>query len=337
MRLLAVLFLLCLPSIAHSASVVGLYKVSVPVENQSVTSRDLAVSEAYRQMLVRLSGRSNSLENDVLTQEAANAETHITSLSYQRDDEGTLSLIVNFNPASLRTLFEQAQAPVWGASRPALLIVMAVETESGERQVLSQGTEWEGIVSNALKVRGLPYLYPSWDLEDEITLPMEKLWGQFEQEIAALADRYPNEGLLTGRFWVNTDAQWRFSGYLRHAGEILPLRGSAETQQALALHIAGIAAETLSQRYAVTAGGSAANPGFRVQVSGVDNFQAYRALQDYLSARVGIRSVKMINAEADTVTLLLNLSGDWAQIWRVIELDQKLEQRPGDERLYWLP
>lgn len=337
MRFLVVLSILLMPNMAFSATLTGLYHVSVPVDNQSVESRDAAVAEAYRQMIVRLSGQESTLQNDLLIEETEKAETHLTSLSYQRDDQGLLSLVVRFNPTSLRSLFENAQAPVWGTSRPSLLVLMAVETASGERQTLSQGTEWGQVVATAFETRGLHFLFPSWDLEDEITLPMERLWGQFQQDIATLADRYPNEGLLTGRFWMNTDAQWQFSGYLRHAGDTLPLRGNAATENELALMIAGQVAESLSARYAVTAGGSATNPGFRLQVSGIENFAEFRALQDYLSARVGVRSVQMLNAEADAVTLVLSLSSEWDQIWRVMELDNKLQKRPDDEQLYWLP
>ncbi len=337
MRFLVVLSILFMPAMALSATVTGLYNVSVPVENQSAASREAAVAEAYQQMIVRLSGQESSLDNDLLRQEASKAETHLTSLSYLRDEQGLLSLVVNFNPSSLRALFENAQAPVWGASRPSLLVLMAVETASGERQVLSQSTEWGQIVGASLQTRGLPYLFPSWDLEDEITLPVARLWGQFEQDIAALAERYPNEGILTGRFWKNADAQWQFSGSLRHAEETLPLRNTAATENELALIIAGQAAASLSERYAVTAGGSANNPGFRIQVAGIEDFSEYRALQDYLAGRVGVRSVQVMNAEADTVTLVLSLSGEWDQIWRVMELDNKLEKRPEDERLYWLP
>ncbi len=337
MRFLAVLFLSFFSILAHSATVSDLYQVSVAVENQSMASRSEALSQAYRKMLVRLSGTDASLNNDILTREADRAETHITSMSYHRDDTGALFMDVNFNPASLRTLFESAQAPVWGSSRPSLLLLMAAETETGERLALNQASEWGQIVVSAMRERGLPFLFPSWDLEDEMTLPVSRLWGQFEQDIQAMAARYPSDGYISGRFWFTADSGWTFSGYLNHAGNPLTLRATGETPDAVAMAIAGQVAESLSSRYAVTAGNQAAASGFKVLVAGINDFGAYRKLQDYLSARVGIRDVQLLNASGDTVTLSLNLSGDWEQIWRVIELDQRLEKRPDDERLYWLP
>ena len=337
MRIFAVLLFGLIALSAHSATVTDLYRVSVAVENQNSDTRAAGLAEAYRKMLVRLSGTSASLNNETLSREAPRAETHITSMSYHRDESGALFMDVNFNPASLRTLFEMAQAPVWGTSRPSLLLLLAVETESGERQALIQTSEWGEWVAAAMKERGLPYIFPSWDLEDEIPLPLSRLWGQFEQDIRAMAERYPTDGYISGRLWANADSGWSFAGSLNHAGESVPVRVEGATPEAVVLVMASEAAESLSARYAVTAGGGAAANGFQIQVGGIDGFSSYRALQDYLSARVGIRDVRLMNADQDTVTLSLNLSGDWEQIWRVIELDQKLEKRPGDERLYWLP
>jgi len=321
-RIITWMCLCALSVTAEAAQVQGLYQVSVTVADQTQESRDEAILAAYNTMLIRLSGNDSVLDNPALTKDATSAGALISSLRYERTDNDELALVVEFMAPPMQALIRQSGEPLWGDSRPLTQLWLAVSGEQGREVVGPENLEWQSSVLSAMQKRGLPVLLPTWDLDDQMALPVVSLWGLFEEDIAAAAARYSSDGYLAGRI-AQVRGQWRFTGYTRYGDVQSNIMLSHEDPQALLDSVAANVAEQLSARYAIVAQNQSAE-GEIIRVSGVSSFQQYRALLDYCEAQAAITHTEVLGARQDEVTLRLSLSGDWLQIRDALALDQAL-------------
>jgi hypothetical protein len=334
-RLLLLFTLFCCSVCASAATVRDLHNVRVPVLDQSEASRADAIGGAFQQVLIKVSGTRDVLDNAILMGEQAKAKSYISSLRYERDATNQLQLSVTFMPAPLQVLLESADAPIWGASRPLTQLWIA-ENTGEERAVVGVDHKlWYHELQIAMDARGLPVIFPTWDLEDEMALPVASLWGLFEQDIERAVDRYASDGYAAGRI-IQLGNEFNFSGYLTYSKSREIIDVSAASIPLLANQIAGSIAESLSDRYAVVAL-KGVDSGYVLRVNGVQGFSSYRALMDYLSAHVGVREARLVKTEGDTLTLALELTGSWQQVWDVLALDQKLIRSDTPGLYAWQP
>lgn len=332
MRLLTLFTLLSLAVSATSATVQDLYDVRVPVADQTAESRTDALGGAFSKMLVKVSGTSVVLENNALLAEQATASEYVSSLRYERDDEGNLMLSVSFMADPVQKLLENSGAPLWGASRPMTQLWLAV-SEDGERVAIGpEEDDWRLALNTAMKDRGLPYILPTWDLEDQMALPLASLWGLFEQDIEAATKRYSSEGYLAGRITA-AGGYNSFSGYLTYGNQQIALSLQGETPEELAGQLAAAIAEHLSEKYAVIAI-PGADGGHILRVAGINTFADYHAVLTYLKGHVAVRDAVMLGSHGNELTVSLDLSGAWPQVWDVLALDARLAESEEEPGLY---
>ena len=173
-----------------------------------------------------------------------------------------------------------------------------------------------------MRRRGLPWMFPAWDLEDQMALPVASLWGLFEEDIASAAARYSSDGYLAGRIMAVGGA-YSFTGYIHHSDIRHSLSVQADTPELLALEVAAEVAEKLSERYAVIPLAGIDNNEL-IRVTGINTFADYRALLEYLSANVAVRDVVVVASDRDEVTLALDLTTGWSQVLDSMALDKKI-------------
>jgi hypothetical protein len=120
---------LCLFSFnAFAVTVTDLYRVSVAVENQGDESRKLGIQWAFQQLLIKVSGSQDVLNNPTLIEASQNAERYVQGFSYQQDGfDEQIYLQAWFSKALVVPLIKRAQAPIWGENRPLLLNWLAIE------------------------------------------------------------------------------------------------------------------------------------------------------------------------------------------------------------------
>ena len=338
MRLLLLLLTLGWATFSYSVTVSGLYRVSVPVADQTSDSRSQAAALAFDKVLIKVSGTGEVLQNDMLQSARSKAESYISSLRYERDAETSeLSLVVEFMAMPLQKLLETSGAPVWGSSRPLTALWLVEDTENERTAVSLENDLWAAVVSDAMAERGVPVLYPAWDLDDEIALSLPQLWGLFEDDIAKANERYSSDGYLAGRI-LGVGDEFSFAGYAQFGEERLPLQTRVATAEELASWLSSQLAEHLSSRYAVIAlPEELAAGGHIIRISGVNTFPAYRGLVDYLSSHVAIRGTRVLSVQGEVVTLSLDTLSSWAQAWDVLALDKKLAETEEAGSYVWLP
>ena len=326
MRQLLLLLLTIWSGSSLAVMVTDLYQVDVAVADQTQDSRAEGMKHALEKVLVKVSGRNAVLENDIIQQRVASAaDRYVKSFRYGRDEvDESVRLEVLFAANLVDKLLREAGLPIWGKSRPLLLSWQAIE-EQNERSLLNQSSGvWSQLIEREMTARGLPVLWPTLDLEDELVLPLEKLWGLFKQDIRVASSRYQADAVLAGRLSPDAEQGWHYQGILLHQNQSLALQATGEgAEQALA-QVAGQIAEYFAAQYAVKTDNSYQPQGYQLQVEGIQSFVDYHELLVYLGSKVAINSVQLLQVDNTRLTLALDLAADWDQVWSVLALDKRL-------------
>lgn len=336
MRLISLLFLTFWSAFSAAVVVSDLYHVEVPVSDQATASRSQGMAIALQQVLVKVSGNSAVLNNTVIQQKAVQAERYVKSYRYVRDEiDDSVRLQVIFADNLVDSLLREAGEPIWGESRPLILAWQAVE-EQARRSPLNQNSGlWATLIEQALDDRGLPVLWPTLDLTDELVLPLEKLWGLFKQDIDQASRRYDADATLAGRVTPGLEEGWVYRGILLHKQTSIAIEGEGATPESVLRQMADQVAGYLAKQYAVDTDMRPSTQGFEIQVEGIAGFEQYHELLLYLNSKVAINNVSLVGVSGTRLTLMLTLAADWQQVWSVLALDRRLTSRSEAGLFQW--
>ena len=351
-------FVLCLCLLSFNAFAVNvsdLYRISVAVDDQSEASRKLGVQWAFQQLLIKVSGYQEVLDNPSLVAASKNAERYMQGFSYHQDsvDDQTY-LQAWFSKALLVPLMRRAEAPIWGENRPLLLNWLAVEssvvstgadaepeagivfesdasTTSGEtgsntgRLLISeQVPEWQTRLGRAFAERGLPILWPINDLEDQTTLPLDQLWWLVSETIEQASLRYQADAVLAGKLNQSAEGIWQYEGILIRGEQRLAILTEGDSPLAALTNVSTEVGRFFADQFAIKSDPMNGRSGIRVVVKKIKDFSDYSKVIAYLQSISGVRLVEVAQVDRDNLQLYLNLEGDWDKVQRIIRLDNKL-------------
>lgn len=326
----------------------NLYQAEVLSDSQSDAQRRVDASEGLSQVLTRVSGRSDILQNPVIVAALKTPEQYYSEFSYARVEAGNDAaaalpqpgldplpaetprqvMRIRFAPSLIAKILREAGLPVWGSNRPSVLSWMAIDDESG-RQVLGEANPslFAKTLNQAARARGVPLLLPLWDLEDSRGVSSSEIWGRFLGRIEAASKRYSPDKILVFRAESEFSNQWRGDWSLGEGGQWRSGTVYGESQAQLATALVGVLASVLSEQYAVTSTRSEV----RLTVEGITEIQDYAEVSRYLGGLTQVMSVQPVRILTDMVEFKLRSEGEVQQIIDVIALDRKLSLLRLDE------
>jgi hypothetical protein len=352
-------FVLCLCLLSFNAFAVNvsdLYRISVAVDDQSEASRKLGVQWAFQQLLIKVSGYQEVLENPSLVAASKNAERYMQGFSYHQDsvDDQTY-LQAWFSKALLVPLMRRAEAPIWGENRPLLLNWLAVESsvvsagtdaepeasivfesdatsstldnvgiDAGRLLISEQVPEWQTRLGRAFAERGLPILWPINDLEDQTTLPLDQLWWLVSESIEQASVRYQADAVLAGKLNQSAEGIWQYEGILIRGDQRLAILTEGDSPLAALTNVSTEVGRFFADQFAIKSDPMNGRSGIRVVVKKIKDFSDYSKVIAYLQSISGVRLVEVAQVDRDNLQLYLNLEGDWDKVQRIIRLDNKL-------------
>ena len=326
----------------------NLYQAEVLTDSQSDAQRRIDASEGLSQVLKRVSGRSDILQNPTIVAALKTPEQYYSEFSYARIDAGKdelaaesevvpdpqstapprLVMRIRFASSLIAKVLRAADLPVWGSNRPSVLSWMAIDDESG-RQVLGEANRsvFSKTLNQAAQARGVPLLLPLWDLEDNRGVSSSEIWGRFLGRIEAASQRYSPDKILVFRAESEFSGQWRGDWSLGEGGQWRSGTVYGESQAQLATALAMVLASVLSEQYAVTSTRSEV----RLTVEGITEIQDYAEVSRYLEGLTQVMSVQPVRVLTDMIEFKLRSEGEVQQIIDVIALDRKLSLLRLDE------
>jgi hypothetical protein len=312
------------------------FRASVGVVSQSQAERKRAAKEALSQVLVRISGSLNVLDDEALVAKLDGALNFVEQFQYRVPDgddllalETTELLSFTFSPIMVRNVLTETGHPFWQVSRPTTLVWLVEDNVAEGRQLHNQQSPFPLIsgLTEAAQKRGLPLLFPLLDLEDQLSVSVDDVWNLNELIIAKASERYKTDVILVGRFSQTSRGELWTTWQYFHAGNtrVYDNRTAVDDDNAFAT-VGNIAidplADFLAARYAIL-------PQFEaeaklvVQLTGVENYQDYYRALTYLKGLAAVASVDLAAVRQETLLLYLDSDASIDRLIGILALDGK--------------
>lgn len=304
----------------------GLYEATVPLDPTKTRARDMAFAAAMEKVLVRVTGRRNVAADPGVAGLMSEPGAYVLQFRETVDDE----LWVAFDGASINEALSAARLPIWGGERPAVLVLLAMDTGGGERYVLASEDDVPDPQRVALREalaeqsdrRGLPVVLPLMDVQDRSVVTFTDLWGGYEEVLLEAAARYDAGAVLLGRYRYDQPDRVRWT--LLEGAEADRWVGRLEDG-------VGGAAERLSTRYAV-ATDAALEGEVGLAVAGVGSYADFARVLRHLNGLTAVERVSVRALQDDEVTFGLTLRGSLENVDQAIRLGgvlQAVDRMPG--------
>ena len=336
-RSFAFLTFLLLTVTASSATAeqsIDLYRTQILVKSQSEEDRNAAISTSLANIVVRISGRRDSLKQPLIKRALQRSGPYLSSFSYGESDQILVQdeveivateLTLKFSASAVDALLRRAQLPFWPASRPSILLWL-VQDDRVDGRLYSTDGDYLQVIKHTAGGRGLPLKQPLLDLEDQMRVSVDDLWNFNSDSIQAASKRYGADIVVVGRFseisrggqsrWFANWQIWRGDGdsLLETEGESVTatLREGVER-----------VADDLASRYAIVMANSFEGA-LSLKLSGVGDFAAYAKAIDYLEALPMVISARPTYVSGQQLWLSLATEGDIELLLNTLQQGQML-------------
>lgn len=319
MRFLGIVALLL--GLALGARADSLDTVALAVEGRGETERQQALQQGLKDMLVRLSGKQQVLDQPVTELALAQIDRWVTRYDYAGDQ-----LVARYDTHGLMDFMAAEGAPVWGFPRPQVLIWLVEQGPGRGDMVAGEHELREQLLSEARR-RGLSLVVPEWDSQDRNAVTVADVRGRFDSQLLSASNRYPHQLVVAAVLYEGspTTVSWRVL-----QGEKTLDQGreeSASVEQAVTTLVDGVA-DQLARRYAVAS--SASERLTLLEVEQVETLADWHQLQGFLEGLSGMRAVSLVQASHQVVTFGLDFGASDTQLRSLLELSRQLRPCPDE-------
>jgi uncharacterized protein len=321
------------PTLSQATIVNRMYEVNLPVLSQDKQIQRAAFEQAFIEVLVRISGNSEVVA-ELNIKSASKYVQQYRYLPIPEEEKSATPVMlamsqpkhllwVQFNKGLIQKLLRETALPVWGQQRPNMLVWMAVR-DGRNRYVLrdrDQSVIKEAVEKEA-KRRGIPLIWPKYDVEDRKNVLFADIWGSFWEPISSASERYGAGAVLVARMnWAK--GQWQVDWSMELAGysQNWQLKGKD-----LSLLMAGgidPATNNVSSRFAVLESGNNEDK-LIVQINGINHIHSYAKASRYLSSLAPVKGVFATQVEQGSVRFNIDMTGDTNDLQRIIALGKTL-------------
>ena len=336
------------PLNAQAIKVPGLYEAETIVSSQSSEGRPAAIRACLGMVLVKLTGARDVSMETALEPILDQAERFVQQYRYQElpaempglsgsDPAPEWRLAVKFDEENLNSSLRAAGIPVWDKERPSILVWLALE-RSNRRSFAESASEPElpALVREVAQRRGVPVLFPLYDLDDQVKIQPGDVWLGFQEQIMAASARYRADIVLTASVSAPVPGIWE--GRWRSYGKDgLKYEWTTETDlPELALE-EGFNGFVDALAYEFVRSGSYTLVGeFEITVGAVDSVDQYARLLNYLESLSSVSRIHVKEVRAGEVILALSAHGGEQAVVQTINLGRVLEAVESPDGHYYL-
>lgn len=292
MRLSRLLFLLAMTLLAalplHALAQGSPFQVIVPVQDTSEAQRDDAFGTALGQVLARVSGGQDLRGKSGYADAIKQAPGLVQQYQYQQA-QGGLSLLVNFDGASVQRLAAQLGASTAGLKPPLLLLI------SGSDGALL-GQDALAPAAQAAAQRGYQVTYPSGSSVPDLA----KLAQADPAVLAQVSQQYHTGLILLGKL-KSDGADWT----LVAGGKAEHWSDGGKVRATLLSGVANAVADKLGQQLNVIGGSVSSGT---LWISGIRSAMDYAQVQALLRADPSVSQVNTMAAQGDGMSFSVKSS-----------------------------
>lgn len=338
---LALLSLLCCAltsATVYAIEVDDLYQASVPVSDQSRQARGVSQKQALEQVLVKVSGTNEVLENAEVTQAIKNAGSYLRRFQFIRNDNNELMLLADFDEAKINKLLRNEGLPIWGKRRPSILLWLAGEDpQSGIRHVVSKESYAE-VASKLMQHsqnRGLPMVLPLYDIVDNQKVLVSDVWGYFYDHIRKFSLRYKTDAIVIGRFrqyvesgepsadQVEQAMQWQLQWRLYESDNIAKNSVHDGSLDDVLQQLVNDIANRFAQQYAVDASKVEGGNRLILTISNVGEIENLINAENLLLSFSAVSDVMLKSFQHDSAEFEVMLLGESLDLLQGLDLEKR--------------
>ncbi len=321
-------------SSAYAVTVDDLFTVELPVADQTTALRLESFSEAFKQVIVKVSGSDDALASPAFERPIANSARYVKQFRYLNrslpDDEefdgSNLFLRINFDQQLIEGLLREQNFPVWGRERPSTLLVISYDVNENIKLVSDDATaDLVEALDRAASIHAVPVLFPLMDLEDIALVSIGDIASRQYDKIDTMAQRYAPNALLVGQIVGRSGEGWQGDWEVRFAEQIFKWTYKASSKQAVIDQVIKHLAKILAIEYALE-DHRQVEQSLLLSVSELEGIEKLIRVQEYLKSLNVVDSVRVAMISKDVVTYRLKLRNDPEDLQRLIEFGEVLEQ-----------
>jgi hypothetical protein len=311
-----------------------LFTIERPVADQTTAVRLEAFGEAFKLVVIKVSGSDDALLSPAFSQPMQNSARYVKQFRYvNRKDEnsegfdsGQLFLKINFNQQLIEGLLRENNFPVWGRERPGSLLVVSYDVNENIRLVSGETTpEIVDLFDEAAVNLGVPVIFPLMDLEDIALVNIGDIVSRQYANINIMADRYGPDALIIGQVVGRSGSGWQGDWEVRFAEQVFKWKYKAPSKQLIVEQAIKHLARVLALEYALE-DHRRVDQALFMSISAMPKFKQLISVQRYLESLSVVDSVRVALISDDVVTFKLKLRNDAEDLQRLIELGDVLEQ-----------
>ncbi len=325
---------LTLLSPSRAATVSGLYETEVPVYGTDSQARSDAMSRAFIDVLVRVSGNRDVSLAPGIPEVLKKPERFAQQFRYQKpstDFMNTLAtrptkmLWVSFDTNAVNKILQSSGLPIWGQSRPSLMVWLIVE-QSGERRLVdAQYTgPGRGILEYAGVRRGVPMILPLMDTKDQVLVKVQDVWAGFLDELLDASKRYNTEAVLIGRVSAQPTGGWQGRWTIVN-GDQPPTGWQNAAEQFNDVILSGVdgGSDILARRYAQFVDETSEDV-VLLKVSDLKSLGDYAKVKKYLTSLAPVSELLPTQVVNDYIVFRVRFKGSQEGLTRAIKLGNVL-------------
>lgn len=330
---LTFLLLALLAGTVQAATVTDLYQARIVLPDTDSQSEQNARRDALAQVLVKVSGQSRVVNNDVVIKALANSNPFVSQYGYG-NLKGKRTLDLTFDRNRVRQLLTQAQATFWGEQRPNVLVWLVEDAESNRNIAWDQSGNplLAGMKSEADR-RGVPTMMPIGDFEDVTAISVPDLWGGFVGPIVQASQRYQPEAVLVVRARRKGPDDYVMNWQLYAEGpekmaatKVTPSEGQASgTSEATLRRMMDHVADQLGVKYAVPLGGDESGQ-LAVVVSNIRSAKDFFTLERMMTNLSSVAGINAYRIQGEQVEFSVKLLSTEAAFQRELSQNSRLSE-----------
>ncbi|MHA7841574.1 MAG: DUF2066 domain-containing protein [Gammaproteobacteria bacterium] len=222
---IVLLMLCCIQVQAQAAAVTNLYQGEISVTSESATERQNAISEAFAQVLTKVSGNRQIVEVDSVKEKLTAADAYVQQYRYIHvpalaGKQEHILLQIKFDAQAVNSLIASAGQGVWNSERPLSLVWIAMATPEGREVVTNDSlSSIPQLIQEAAEQQGLPMVLPMLDLDDVQTVNFNDVWLPFTSVLEQHSKRYHKDAMVVVRMTQDDEGHWHTRWILQYKNQ----------------------------------------------------------------------------------------------------------------------
>lgn len=327
----------CIPMYGGTNSMAHLYQGNIAVTSESAKERKKAITEAFEQVLMKVSGNREITHLEGVKEKLTAADAYVQQYRYIHvspfaGEQEHMLLQVKFDAQGVDKLMASVGQGVWNSERPLSLLWIATSTPAGRKLVTSDSFSFiPQLIQEAAEQQGLPIVLPTLDLHDVQTVTFNDVWLPFTTVLEQHSRRYHKDAMVIVRMTQDEEETWQTRWILQYKDQWVHWKIEGPSLPVVIKEALGEIND-----YFVAHGEIKRTVGTPQQVAiGIGNVKTaahYAKVMDYLQHLSGVSDVEVKSVAGDHLLVWLNVLDYKTTLQEALaesDILQSVEEAPG--------